>query len=176
MFARALIVERPAARNRDCMTDIDVAPVSADFSDWNALHDLLSRAFAGMEGRIDPPSSLNRMTPDDLREKAGGGHLVLARAGGELVGCAFGSNDGDALYLSKLAVAPGWQRRGILRRMIGLMEDEARRRGLRALSLETRVELTENHATFRALGFGKTQETAHPGYRRPTSFTFRKAL
>lgn len=158
------------------MTDVDVAPVSAGFGDWDELHRLLSDAFASMKGRIDPPSSLDRMTPDDLRRKAGGEHLILARSNGAVVGCAFGVPEGDAFYLSKLAVAPDWRRRGLLRRMIGPMEVEARRRGLRALTLQTRVELTENHAAFRALGFEKTQETAHPGYSRPTSFSFRKTL
>ena len=158
------------------MIEAEVAPASADFSDWDALHRLLTDAFSALEDRIDPPSSLHRMTADDLRQKARGEHLVLARVGNGLAGCAFGGIDGDALYLSKLAVAPEWQRRGILRRMIGLLEAEAHGRGLRALTLQTRVELTENHATFRALGFKKTQETAHPGYRRATSFTFRKTI
>jgi GNAT superfamily N-acetyltransferase len=176
ILSAALIVERTATHNRDFMIEAEVAPASADFSDWDALHRLLTGAFAALEGRIDPPSSLARMTADDLREKAGDAHLVLARAGGDIVGCAFGGIEGDALYLSKLAVAPEWQRRGILRRMIGLLEAEAHRRGLRALTLQTRVELAGNHATFRALGFEKSGETAHPGYHRSTSFTFRKAL
>lgn len=158
------------------MNRIDIAPASADFSDWSALRRLLADAFATMDGRIDPPSSLHRMSAEDLRAKAQGAYLVLARAKTALVGCAFGEPEGDALHLSKLAVAPGWQRRGVLRRMIEPMETEARRQEIRALSLQTRVELTENHAAFRALGFEKAGETAHPGYDRPTSFTFRKTL
>jgi hypothetical protein len=47
--------------------------------------------------------------------------------------------------------------------------------GLDHLELQTRVELTENHATFRAMGFVETGRTAHPGYDR-TSITFRRAL
>ena len=37
-------------------------------------------------------------------------------------------------------------------------------------------ELIENHATFAALGFRKTGETAHAGYSRPTSITMELAL
>jgi hypothetical protein len=43
--------------------------------------------------------------------------------------------------------------------------------------IAARVELTENHETFRAMGFTvETGRTAHPGYDRPTSITFRRAL
>ena len=40
----------------------------------------------------------------------------------------------------------------------------------------TRIELTENHATFAALGFAKVAETAHPGYKRATSITLRRRV
>ena len=42
--------------------------------------------------------------------------------------------------------------------------------------LDTRIELTENHATFAALGFTKIAERAHDGYERPTFITMRKTL
>ena len=48
--------------------------------------------------------------------------------------------------------------------------------GLQGVELETRVELTSNHATFRALGFVESGRSAHPGFDRPTSLTFRKSL
>jgi hypothetical protein len=48
--------------------------------------------------------------------------------------------------------------------------------GLPALELQTRIELTENHALFRHLGFVQTAATAHPGYTRPTTLTFRHPL
>jgi hypothetical protein len=38
------------------------------------------------------------------------------------------------------------------------------------------VELLENHATFRALGFVQTAATAHTGYTRPTSLTFERPV
>ena len=42
--------------------------------------------------------------------------------------------------------------------------------------METRIELTENHATFARLGFVKTAETAHPGYDGPTSITMSRSI
>ena len=40
--------------------------LATDPYDWPALLALIARAFAYMEGRIDPPSSLHRLTPQGL--------------------------------------------------------------------------------------------------------------
>ncbi len=135
---------------------IRVAPASPDFAEWTALHALLARCFGPMEGRIDPPSSFVAMTPESLRAKAADEVLILALDGASPVGCAFCAPKADALYLGKLAVAPEHRGRGLLRRMLAEAEAVARVRGLSALTLQTRVELTENHATFAALGFRRT--------------------
>jgi hypothetical protein len=55
-------------------------------------------------------------------------------------------------------------------------EKHARDTGLAYLELETRIELTENHETFAAMGFIKTAEHAHSAYDHPTSITMRKQL
>jgi ribosomal protein S18 acetylase RimI-like enzyme len=81
-----------------------------------------------------------------------------------------------ALYLGKLAVEPGQTRQGLARRLITQAELRARALGLPALELQTRVELTENHATFRALGFTEVARSAHQGYTSPTSIILRKPV
>jgi hypothetical protein len=43
--------------------DTAVRRASVDFADWEAVRTLVIDAFASMEGRIDPPSSTLRMTP-----------------------------------------------------------------------------------------------------------------
>jgi predicted N-acetyltransferase YhbS len=82
----------------------------------------------------------------------------------------------DTLYLGKLAVAHAARGQGLARRLIALSLERARALGLATVSLQTRVELLENHATFAALGFEMTGTTAHPGYDRPTSVSFRRAV
>jgi hypothetical protein len=52
----------------------------------------------------------------------------------------------------------------------------ARALGRPLLELQTRVELTENHAIFAALGFREVGRTAHPGYDRPTSVTMERPV
>ena len=81
--------------------------------DWPAIRDLIARAFARMEGRIDPPSSLHRMTPEDFKAEAEAGAAFLAHDGFAITGCVFCKPKGDALYVGKLAVDPDHQGHGI---------------------------------------------------------------
>jgi predicted N-acetyltransferase YhbS len=142
--------------------------------DWQALRDLIARAFAGMEGRIDPPSSLHRLTALDIARQAIEGEVWVI--GMPAVACVFLTRLPHALYLGKLAVDPAHHRKGHGRALIGLAEDRARQLGLPALELSTRIELVENHATFKALGFVPTASTAHAGFDRPTTLVFTKTL
>lgn len=157
-------------------TVIAVRRAPVDFAAWEKVCTLVFDAFAYMQGRIDPPSSALRMTAASIAEDAAAGALLLAEHGGELVGCAFVRPKGDALYIAKLAVRPDRQGRGIGRALMAAARGEARARGLAALELQTRIELTENHAAFARMGFVKIAETAHPGFTRPTSITMRRAV
>ena len=142
--------------------------------DMTAIHALLTMAFAFMEGRIDPPSSLGRMGPAELARAATDGELWVIDGDGGPLACMLLTPRADTLYLGKLAVAQGARGQGLARRMIGHSLERARALGLPSVSLQTRVELVENHATFAAMGFEMTGTTAHPGYTRPTTVNFRR--
>ena len=144
--------------------------------DWTAIHALVAEAFRGMDGRIDPPSSVHRWTPETFAEAAEAGAGYLAEADGALIGVGFARRAVDAWRLGKIAVAPGHRGKGVARAIIAAAAAEAKSLGLAALALETRIELAENHAAFAALGFERIAETAHPGHDRPTSVTMRKPL
>ncbi|MEM9139974.1 MAG: nucleotidyltransferase family protein [Pseudomonadota bacterium] len=155
----------------------DITLVRAEpWHDWQAIHALVTRAFAVQGGRINPPSSLTRMGPDDFRAQAEAGHALLAHDGRAFVGCVFCHVQEGAFYLGKLAVDPDRQGQGLGRLLVEAAETEARTQGLTALELQTRIELRENCRTFMKLGFIKTGETSHPGFDRPTSITMRKPL
>lgn len=146
------------------------------FDDWDGLHALLTQAFAGMKGRIDPPSSLNQMTPDSLRQKATEETLLIASRGAYPVGCVFARQDGMNLYVGKVAVRPALHGQGIGSALIGAAEQFGRTLGTQTATLESRVELTENHRLFERLGYCEVARTAHKGYDQPTSITFAKPL
>ena len=150
--------------------------LTAGYPHWDAVLCLILDAFAFMEGRIDPPSSAHRLSVADMAAQAATGAVWAVEEAGTPVACLFAKPKGDALYLGKLAVAASHRGQGLARRLVEAAEAEARARGLGHLELETRIELTENHAAFAALGFARTGETAHAGFDRPTSITMRKSL
>lgn len=159
------------------MPGIGIVVAPADFNEWDDLLDLLRRSFAYMAPRIDPPSSLNRLGLDELRAKAAEETMILALARDvRPVGCLFAHEAGGGLYIGKIAVDDAYRNHGLARRLVAAAEGLARERSLPFLELQTRIELTENHRVFAALGFVKTAETAHPGYDCPTSITMRKAV
>jgi predicted N-acetyltransferase YhbS len=160
----------------DQSVGISVVRLAADFDQWDDLLVLIRRAFAYMDGVIDPPSSAHLLTADTLAEKAKRETGFLAIENGRVVGCVFALERAQDFYVGKLAVEPGLQGQGIGARLMRAVEDFARERGKDAIELQTRIELTANHAAFARLGFRETERTAHGGYDRPTSITMRKVL
>lgn len=142
--------------------------------DWQALLALIQTEFAYMDARIDPPSSMHTLTTADLARQSTDAEIWAI--GLPPIACVVLTPKPHALYVGKLAVTKTHRGQGLARQLITLAETRAHALGLPALELQVRVELTENQATFRALGFQKTAETAHPGFTRPTSFTFTKRL
>jgi ribosomal protein S18 acetylase RimI-like enzyme len=156
------------------MADLSPHRLHPDDPDLAAILPLLQRCFSYMEGRIDPPSSLHRLTPDSLADQARMGEIWVI--GAPPKACVFLTPEPNTLYLGKLAVAPEMRGLGLARILVSLALDRARALGLPKVTLKTRIELTENHAAFRAMGFRKLAEEAHPGYDRPTTVIFEQRV
>ena len=120
-------------------------------------------AFAGMEGRIDPPSSLKQMTAETLAEMACTSEVWVI--GTPVVATVVLTPKPAVLYVGKLAVRD--QRMGLGRVLMELAENRAIELGKDWLELESRVELVEVHEVFKALGFHEVMRTTHAGYGRP---------
>ncbi|MCF7697746.1 GNAT family N-acetyltransferase [Loktanella sp. M215] len=133
-----------------------------------AVLDLIRTAFAGMAGRIDPPSSMLHLTLSDLRRI----DREVWAIGAPPAACMVLTPQVGTLYLGKLAVSATARGRGLARVMVDTAAARARRLGFATLTLQTRVELVENQATFQHLGFREAGRTAHPGYDRSTSITY----
>ncbi|OWJ78217.1 GNAT family N-acetyltransferase [Haematobacter genomosp. 1] len=153
-----------------------MTPRIATSADFPQILRLIRESFAYMDARIDPPSSMHRMSVASIAEQAETGEVWLIDGPRELQACVFLTPQAEALYLGKLAVAAAARGQGLSRRLVALAETRARALGYAALELQTRVELVENHAIFAGMGFHRVAETAHPGYARPTSFTWRKTV
>ncbi|TGT72193.1 MULTISPECIES: GNAT family N-acetyltransferase [unclassified Mesorhizobium] len=160
----------------DQTVGISIVGLQADFDRWGDLLALIRRAFAYMDGVIDPPSSAHLLSADSLAEKAKKETGFLAVENDRIVGCVFALERARDFYVGKLAVEPEFQGQGVGARLMQAVEDLARERDKDAIELQTRIELTANHAAFARLGFRETGRTAHEGYDRPTSITMRKVL
>lgn len=148
----------------------DLAPRRMDATEAPAVLALLQAAFVGMEDRIDPPSSLNRLT---LAEVTAAEVWVI---GDPIRACVFVKHPPGKIYLGKLAVAHTARGTGLSRILVSHAVQLARATGATCVELETRIELVENHTIFRKLGFVEVARKAHPGFPNPTSITMQMRL
>lgn len=118
---------------------------------------------------IDPPSSVLKETEADFAARIGSETCLVIERDGALIASVFCVPKGDALYISRLAVAPQWRRRGLASALIEAAEAEARRSGAARMTLGARLSLPDNIALFRRHGFAVVAQTCHPGFSRPTS-------
>ena len=156
-----------------CMTgDTDFRRLAPDDSALEQALGVMRVAFASMEGRIDPPSSLHDLTVDGLSQTAEAAEVWVA--GNPVAGTVILTPKARVLYVGKLAVRdPGT---GLGRALMALAEERAVALGFEWLELESRVELVEVHAVFKRLGFREIARTTHKGFTRPTGILFRKSV
>ena len=85
------------------------------------------------------------------------GRFVLARLDGRPVGCGglkiVGPEVGE---IKRVWTAPDARRLGVARKIVGLLEAEARGAGLERVRLDTNRALAEAHALYRDMGYGET--------------------
>jgi len=95
-----------------------------------------------------------------------GGQILIASAGGQTIGCcALLRMSEDEFEVAKMAVTPGYQGRGIGRRLLHAAIEEARRMRARRLYLETNHILEPAIRLYESVGFRRlhpTQVTPSP--------------
>jgi GNAT superfamily N-acetyltransferase len=127
-----------------------------------------------MDGVIDPPSSMHRLTLEKLKTTAN--NAEVWSLGPPLSACVVLSLTPNALYVGKLGVMTQARGQGLARRLIEHAAMRAKYHDRHWLELQVRMELTENHAAFTAMGFHETGRTTHAGYNTPTSITYRRVI
>ena len=142
--------------------------------DWSALLRLIQTEFAAMDGRIDPPSSMHHLTVEAIAEQARTGEIWVM--GAPPLACMFLTPKATVLYLGKLAVASQHRGQGLSRALIEKAATRARALGLGAVEVQVRIELMENHALFRAMGFVEIGRSSHAGFDRPTTVIFHRKV
>lgn len=107
---------------------------------------LIRTAFAAQSRPTSPPSSALRETGDTIAGKiAEGGGFGIFEAGA-LVAAALWRIDGDALHVARVSVALEARARGLAQALIDACEAEARRRGVRRMTLKARLDCRKTNA------------------------------
>jgi GNAT superfamily N-acetyltransferase len=154
--------------------EVVLRPLTA--ADADEAADLIRAAFAVQSRPTRPPSSALAETAEAVAGKiADGGGFGIFEAG-RLVAAALWRVEGDAFHVARVSVAPDRRGRGLTRMLIDACEAAARRRGVRRMTLKTRLELPENERLFERFGFAGRDVEAHPGFDAPTTVVMEKAL
>lgn len=135
---------------------------------------LLKSSFAFMAGRIDPPSSINCLTIEELFRIAEVGSVVVL--GKPVIACVVVTAVPHAMYLGKMAVDPSVRGQAAARALVEACNTIALDHGVGCLELQVRIELLENQRVFTRIGFVKTSEHCHPGYDRVTEITMQRRV
>jgi len=131
------------------------------------LDEILALVHATFQG-LDPPSSVLRETLSDFAMRLREEITLVAMADKAIVGSMFCAAEGDALYLTRMAVAAGWRAKGIGSALLAAAEDHGRQGGATRLTLRVRQNLPGNRAYFEGHGFvvtGEGQDAGHPPYQ-----------
>ncbi|MGB7259725.1 MAG: GNAT family N-acetyltransferase [Pseudolabrys sp.] len=136
---------------------------------WTAperLDELLAVVHSAFR-EFEPPSGVLKETLDHLTARFHNETFLVALAGNDIIGSVFCARKDDALYLTRMAVVPAWRKRGVGRALMQGAEEEARRIGMRRLTLRVRKNLPDNRAYFARFGFlvtGEGQDSGRPPY------------
>jgi predicted N-acetyltransferase YhbS len=143
-------------------SSITVSLRAAEAADAAEIARVIRAAFEPYRGRLNPSPSALQEIAKSIGEPLTREPALAAEADGRIVGCVFMTlRDSEELYVGRLAVLPGWQGRGLARRLMTSAEAIARDSGRRSMSLGVRMALTENIAFFERLGFRETGRRRH---------------
>ncbi|MCH7554917.1 MAG: GNAT family N-acetyltransferase [Proteobacteria bacterium] len=88
-----------------------------------------------------------------------GGRAWIAEKSGKVVGSAAVEPASDGAHIQTLYVDPALRRQGLARRLIDLVEEEAKKSGAGAIDLWTDTRFTAAHAFYERLGYRRQPGT-----------------
>lgn len=136
---------------------IDITVRRAEPRDAPAIHEVMKRAFEGLEGRGYSQMAIETaiLSAEAIRPRIAqqGAHVLVAEIEDQFVGTASGMEEYESLHVCSIAVAPEYQRHGIARRLMEELEKLARRSGCHKLFLQTAWSMTEAIMLYRNLGY-----------------------
>jgi biotin synthase len=142
------------------------------------VHEVMTEAFAEYRG-AEAPSGALQETVEFVSGllHSGQQQAALCFAGDVAVG-SVRFHTGDGLYFGRLAVRPGFRRRGVAKTMLAWLEEYARHQGTGLIWCNVRANVSRNVQLYRSLGYEAFDErviTKPDGVRVPV-VSMRKTL
>ncbi|MDK2980181.1 MAG: hypothetical protein PWQ55_528 [Chloroflexota bacterium] len=134
--------------------DAPITFASFQPADQTAVKTLVLAGLAEHWGRLDPA-----LNPDlnDIAVSYHGAFFLVAKEDGRVVGCgALVPHDAHTAEIKRMSVAADLRRRGLGRRILQALCEEAKARGFRRIILETTETWDEVIAFYLAFGFQVT--------------------
>lgn len=132
----------------------------ADLASISACACAAYRCYVARIGRAPAPMVA------DFAAHIDAGQVVVIAADDQLLGYAVCYRRGDHVHLENIAVLPQQQGRGLGRRLLHFVEQQARGDGANAVELYTNEKMTENLHWYPALGYVETERRSEDGFRR----------
>ena len=103
---------------------------------------------------------------DDYERRVAEGVVWVIEQGDCVAGLIVLISQPDHLLLDNVAVAPGYQGRGLGRRLLAFAESLARGRGYREIRLYTHELMVESQRLYARMGYEETDRRIEAGYSR----------
>lgn len=146
----------PAVATVRWVDDVVIAPEPADSAE---AAECLRRYMAELDERFDigfDPAAALPLEPEAITPP--NGVLLLARRGGEAVGCAAVKFlPGHVAEIKRMWVSPSARGLGLARRLLVELERRAREAGCRRAQLDTNGTLAEAIALYRSAGYEEVE-------------------
>ncbi len=160
--------------------DVEPTVRPAVDSDADDLVTLVGSCFAEYEGCVlDTEHEMTHLLHAASHFAAAGGGAWAADALGSVVGsiACRPSEGAGGLELQMLYVLAPWRRRGLGSRLVGVVEDEGRKRGARFVELWTDTRFTDAHRLYLSLGYDQLPDVRELHDLSATrEYRFRKTL
>ncbi|TLZ49580.1 MAG: GNAT family N-acetyltransferase [Methanobacteriota archaeon] len=128
------------------------------------------RVIALLAGTKMNPHTRGRESPTAFRRQLAAFPTTYLGAfdGDRLVGCVFGTHDLRKAWINRLAVDPGYRRRGVARRLVAECEGRLRRQGMEIFGALIESDNRASASLFRSLGYDVSKLYYARKKRRPS--------